>query len=276
MLFENNPYVDAVCTINDKVSEVAEHLGSEHYDYVIDLHANLRSAQVKRLVKALAFAVDKRNFAKWLYVNTKKEWLSIGHFSDRCLEAVSALGIMNDGKGLDFFIPDHARISTAVLPETHRQGFVLYVIGGKMKGKILPTEKAIDLCKSLGRPVVLIGGPEDKERGDEIAGTNSLVWNACGQFNIMQSASLIELSDVVLTHDTGLMHMAAALKKRVISMWFATTPLLGFAPYHPGEGSQTIEADCSKRPTSKLGNRGFQDGCVFNIDIERVVKAVNG
>jgi hypothetical protein len=36
-----------------------------------------------------------------------------------------------------------------------------------------------------------------------------------------------------------------------------------------------IEADCKKRPTSKLGNRGFEDGCVFNIDLDAVAKEVN-
>jgi len=60
----------------------------------------------------------------------------------------------------------------------------------------------------------------------------------------------------------------------VISLWFATTPQLGFAPWQPGEGSQMIEAECKKRPTSKLGNRGYVDGCVFNIDLQDVFNAL--
>jgi len=71
------------------------------------------------------------------------------------------------------------------------------------------------------------------------------------------------------------MHIASALNKKVVSLWFATTPQIGFAPWQPGEGSVMIEADCKKRPTSKLGNRGFEDGCVFNIDLDAVAKAVN-
>ena len=71
------------------------------------------------------------------------------------------------------------------------------------------------------------------------------------------------------------MHIAAALNKRLISLWFATTPEIGMSPWRPGEGSEMVEADCKKRPTSKLGNRGYKDGCVFNIDLHRVAELVN-
>ena len=101
------------------------------------------------------------------------------------------------------------------------------------------------------------------------------MFNACGAFSLNQSASLMQLAQKVISHDTGLMHIAAALKKPLISLWFATTPQLGFAPWQAGPGSVMVEADCKKRPTSKLGNRGYSDGCVFNIDIERIAREVN-
>ena len=145
-----------------------------------------------------------------------------------------------------------------------------------MKGKILPPDKIIELCKKIDRPIVLLGGPEDLGRGEDIAkNCGSNVFNACGKYSIAQSASLLRQADSVITHDTGLMHIAAALKKKVISLWFATTPELGFAPWNPGEGSTMIEADCKKRPTSKLGNRGYEDGCVFNVDLYEVSRTAN-
>lgn len=145
-----------------------------------------------------------------------------------------------------------------------------------MPGKILPTPQIIELCKKLNRPIVLLGGKGDNDRGDEIVNAvGENVCNACGKFSLQQSASLVEQSQALITHDTGLMHIGAALKKRVISLWLATTPQIGFAPWLPGEGSQMVEANCKKRPTSKLGNRGYEDGCVFNIDLNSVVNAVN-
>lgn len=271
-----NPYIHRVIGIDKHVSEVAVELKKARYDYVIDLHNNLRSRQVKRAVKSLSFTVDKRNLAKWLYVNTKREWLSIGHFTERCIKAITPLGVTDDGKGLDYFVPADKAISLNDLPERFRQGYIAYAIGGKTEGKILPTRKIIELCEKIDRPIVLLGGKEDAARGFEISQrTECHVWNTCGKLDLQQSASFIQQADLVITHDTGLMHISAALGKRVISLWFATTPQLGFSPWRPGNGSKMIEAECKKRPTSKLGNRGYENGCVFNVDLDLIAGLVN-
>lgn len=274
-IVEPNPHVDKVITIEESVSEVADQLRDGGYDYVVDLHNNLRSRQVKRHVKALSFTLDKRNLAKWVYVQTKKVWIPIGHIVERSLEAVSALGIKDDGAGLDYFIPSDQEVALSELPESLRSGYVAYAIGGQMQGKILPTEKIIALCQKINRPMILLGGKEDADRGDQIVqACGSTVWNACGKFSLHQSASLVNQAKAVITHDTGLMHIAAALNKKVISLWLATTPEIGMSPWRPGEGSEMIEANCRKRPTSKLGNRGYEDGCVFNIDLGRIANSV--
>lgn len=276
-ILESNPYINEVISIEKNVAEVATRLQDKHYDYVIDLHNNIRSKQVKRLVKMLDFTVDKRNIAKWVYVNTKKEWLPIGHFVSRCFTAAAPLGIADDKKGLDYFIPEKDVIDPSSLPAHFQSGYVAYAIGGQTPGKILPTDKIIELCKKINKPIVLLGGEEDVQRGEEIASTvGDQVWSGCGKFNLNQSASLIYGAMCVITHDTGLMHIASALKKKVISLWFATTPQIGFSPWMPGEGSVMIEANCNKRPTSKLGNRGYQDGCIYNIDLDEIVRAVKG
>lgn len=275
-ILASNRRVDKVITIEKHVSEAKAELKQTPYDYVVDLHNNLRSRQVKRIVKAMDFTLDKRNWAKWIYVNFKKEIVPIGHVVERGFAAIKPLGVQDDQQGLDYFIPECDQFDLGQISMTLDSGFVAYAIGGQMLGKILPEEKIIALCAKIKKPLVLLGGPEDAERGERIAATKpTLIFNACGKLNLNQSASILQLSEVVLTHDTGLMHIASALKKRVVSLWFATTPHLGFAPWQPGQGSVMIEASCKKRPTSKLGNRGYEDGCVFNIDLDEVAKAVN-
>jgi len=276
-ILEPNPYIDEVITIDKHVGEVVERLRDGMYDYVVDLHNNIRSKQVKKAVKALSFTLDKRNVAKWLYVRTKREVPPIGHVVTRSFDAVKALGISHDEKGLDYFIPSTQEVSMNALPEGFRNGYVAYAIGGQMKGKILPVDKMIELCKMIDRPVVLLGGTEDRSTADQVAKElGDKVFNACGAFSLHQSASVVKQAEKVISHDTGLMHIATALERPVISLWLATTPALGFAPWNAVEGSLIIEADCPKRPTSKLGNRGYQDGCVFNIDLKAIADAVNG
>ena len=80
------------------------------------------------------------------------------------------------------------------------------------------------------------------------------VYNACGRFSINQSASLVQQARVVITPDTGLMHIAAAFKKKIISVWGNTIPEFGMFPYLPDKDSRIIQVEgLSCRPCSKIG-----------------------
>ena len=70
-LVEHNPNITKVLTIKDKVSEITEELKAENYDFVIDLHNNLRSGQVKRRADGVSLSFQKLNLEKWLLVNLK-------------------------------------------------------------------------------------------------------------------------------------------------------------------------------------------------------------
>ncbi|MFX8696386.1 glycosyltransferase family 9 protein, partial [Acinetobacter baumannii] len=79
---------------------------------------------------------------------------------------------------------------------------------------------------------------------------------ACGKFNLNESADLVRQSKLIITHDTGLMHIAAALRKKIISVWGNTVPAFGMDVYY---GASQIEhfkfqvPDLSCRPCSKIG-----------------------
>ena len=164
------------------------------------------------------------------------------HVVDRYLKTVETLGIKNDNKGLDFFIPIKDEINLSSLPITHQNGYIGFVIGAKFATKKLPTSKIISICKKLNQAIVLLGGKEDIAVANEIekeVGAN--IYNACGKYNLNQSASLIKQANKIISHDTGLMHIAAALKKEIISVWGNTIPALGFAPYLPHPNSKIVE-----------------------------------
>jgi len=84
--------------------------------------------------------------------------------------------------------------------------------------------------------------------------TKGIVYNACGKFSINQSASLVQQARMVISHDTGLMHIAAAFKKKIISLWGNTIPEFGMFPYFPDENSRIIQVEgLTCRPCSKIG-----------------------
>ena len=254
-----HPSIDRLWTIDKDVVEVGAALQAEAFDHVVDLHANFRSSRVRSLLDAPATTFRKLSLQKWLFTTFHWNLLPDLHVVDRYLSTLEGIGVRADDQGLDYFLGPDDVVAAQGLPEGFRTGFVAIVIGGQHPGKLYPTDRTAEVCRLIGLPVILLGGPEDQGRGDQIVeAAGASVYNACGRYSFNQSVSLLQQSSVVVTNDTGLMHAAAALKKRVISIWGATVPEIGMSPYRPGIGSQILEPSCEcRRPYSKLGNKVF-------------------
>jgi ADP-heptose:LPS heptosyltransferase len=264
-LLKNNPYVDSIFQIDKSINEVISDLKKENYDYVIDLHSNLRTQILKLKLGVTAKSFNKLNWEKFLLTNFKTNILPDVHIVDRYLDTVKFLGITNDNKGLDFFLSDADKVDLAESPKD----YIAFVIGGQHATKILPTAKIISICKKLNKAVLLIGGPDDKARGDEISKASGAI-NTCGDHSLLQSAFLIKNSAYVISHDTGMMHIAAAFKKKIYSVWGNTIPEFGMYPYLSDKNSKMIEVqDLSCRPCSKIGYDKCPKGhfkCMQEID----------
>ena len=255
-VLEANPYLSKIIKIEKDVAEVIDELKKENYSHIVDLHNNLRSASVKRKLNASASSFPKLNIQKWLLVNFKINRLPDVHIVDRYLSAVHSLGVKNDNEGLDYFIPENQNILLSSLPQFLQNGYVLFAIGAQHSTKRLPAEKIIAICRQLKYPIILAGGKEDVETAEKITASAPLkIYNACGKYSIHQSASLVKQANVVITHDTGLMHIAAAFKKKIISVWGNTIPGFGMYPYLPQQApAAIIEVKGLKcRPCSKIG-----------------------
>jgi ADP-heptose:LPS heptosyltransferase len=253
-----NPYIDKLWGYDHDFKELIPQLKFQGYDFIVDLHGNYRSGFVKSQFRLPSATFPKLNVKKWLAVNLKINLLPPIHIVDRYFEAVAALGVKNDGKGLDYFIPPGEEVNLAEFPEPFGRGYVAVVIGGKHNTKIFPEDKVAEVCRKLSRPVILLGGSEDRERGDRImAASGEMVYNACGSLSLNQSASVVKQATSVLTNDTGLMHVAAAFRKPVVSVWGNTIPAFGMYPYLPGEPEgKSFMAEVKGlgcRPCSKLG-----------------------
>lgn len=271
-IVENNPNIDKVFSFEKDVDEILPELKKENYNWVIDLHHNLRSMQMKRALDKPSKSFNKLNIEKWLLVNLKINRLPNKHIVERYFETVAHIGVKNDLKGLNFFIDVKDEIDISSLPKEFSTGYIALVIGAKHNTKKLPTEKIISICKKINRPIVLIGGKEDMETGEKITSQISNIFNACGKYNLQQSASLIKQAEKVITHDTGMMHIAAAFQKNIISIWGNTVPEFGMYPYMPGNelNSQIVEVEnLSCRPCSKIGFEKCPKGhfkCMNEID----------
>ncbi|MEZ5013049.1 MAG: glycosyltransferase family 9 protein [Chitinophagales bacterium] len=263
-LLESNPYVDKVHVFEDKkLPALTDALEKEKFDLILDLHNNLRTFLLTSNLNIPCRKFNKLNFRKWLAVKLHWNTLPDLHIVDRYLATLSDFGIHNDGAGLDHFIPQNERVDTASFPFGNTK-YAALVIGALHATKKLPQHKLIALCNNIPTPIVLVGGPEDASAGDAIvaASTNKKIYNACGKYSLHGSASVIEQSDIVYTHDTGMMHIAAACKKNIISFWGNTIPAFGMYPYYGNTLSLAEQKRSGRireveglscRPCSKIG-----------------------
>jgi ADP-heptose:LPS heptosyltransferase len=257
-IIENNPYLDKIFYLEKDLAPLLKQLKEEKYDYIVDLHHNLRTTIIKWRLGTKSFSFNKLNFKKWLYVNFKVNSLPAVHIVDRYMDTLKNFNVKNDQKGLDYFIPAKDQINPSQLPEAYRQGYIAFAIGAQHYTKRLPPDRIIELCGKIDQPIILLGGKEDEEIGKYVEGyflrknKNFSVYNACGKFRLNESASVISHAKAVYSHDTGLMHIAAAFKKPVYTIWGNTVPAFGMYPYLTEYKSLENKA-LSCRPCSKIG-----------------------
>ncbi|MDZ4821925.1 MAG: glycosyltransferase family 9 protein [Flavobacteriales bacterium] len=278
-LLTANPYITKIHTIEKSVQEVLPELEKCGFDYVVDLHKNIRSYIVKKRLKVLSFSFRKVNFAKWMLVKFGKRRNSIPHVVERYLETVFIFGVKDDEKPPDYFIPPNEGLNKKEIPDVMNQKFVVWCIGGMHQGKRMSKEKVAAIISMCKHPVVIIGGVEDEMEGDFIAEhCGSRVFNAAGKFSLHQSADCISRAEVVVTGDTGMMHIASAFSKKIISVWGCTTPELGMSAWRPHPSNIIIEPKhLTKRPCSKLGDRckyGDEQRCIGQNSNDEILQAI--
>lgn len=277
-----NIHISKIYTFNGDLRKVTNVLRKEKYDMVIDLHNNIRSSYIKMKLDTKSYTYNKSNIYKWLYTTFRINKMPTTHIVDRYMEAVKPLGVLNDHKGLDYHIRDKDKIDIQTLPPEFHQGYISFAIGGTFATKRLPKHKIISIINKLNKPVVLLGGEDDHAHAYEIESkSKNKVYNACGKYKLGHSASIIQQSLYVISHDTGLMHIAAALNKPMVSVWGNTVPEFGMTPFY-GESTVAHEIfevkGLSCRPCSKIGfnscpKKHFK--CMENIETSKIANLIN-
>lgn len=231
---EANPHIDQFHYFDNNLSALIRQLKEIQFDYIIDLHNNFRTFKIKKALGVPALTYQKLSIQKFLLTKWHLNWMPQRHIADRCLDTLKSLGVVNDGKGLDHFVPSNVTLSAKEIPTAHQAGYVAFVIGASYDTKKLPLDQLQKLCHLIPYPIVLIGGKEDAAIGEQVASVNPIkIYNACGKFNLHESALLVQQSKTVLSHDTGFLYVACAYQKKTVAIWGATSPALEVEPYYP-------------------------------------------
>ena len=222
---EHNPYIDHLHLLDNNLDELIATFKNEHFDYIIDLHKTLRSYLLRFKLRRPTLTFRKLSIEKLIMNRFHVDLLPKNvHIVERNLKSVESLGVKNDHKPVDYFLGPDDEVPLSDLPATHRKGYVAFVIGGQHFTKKLPAEKIIAICKSIDKPIVLLGGPEDAEVAQIVtASCDDRIYDACGKYSLNHSVSLIKSARSVIAHDTGLMHISGAFNKPIVSVWGGTS-----------------------------------------------------
>lgn len=258
-------YHPSIDKIHELESTSIESLQNEHFDWVIDLHNNLRSRKISASIKSPVKRFRKLNIQKWLWVHFGLNTLPNTHIVDRYLKAVEHLGVQNDGLGLDFPIPPHT-----TCPEHLPATYIALVLGAAHATKQIPISKLEEFLSRSTSSVVLLGGPAEKELGESLSSRFKNCINLAGKTNLFESALVVKNASKVITPDTGMMHIASALKVKTEVIWGNTAPEFGMYPYGNEGNFTNHEVKLNCRPCSKIGHKKCPKGhfnCMMKQDV---------
>ena len=274
-----NPYIDNLLLFKN-MEETKKVIKKNNYDFIVDLHNNFRSAQIKKVSKAKANSFPKVNIEKWLMVNFKVNRLPKKHIVDRYFEATKALNIKNDSLGLDFFIHSKNQYEFGDKPKDKR--YLAIAVGAGHFTKQIPIENLQQIINNVNIPIVLLGDENDNKTALKLLSLeNNVPLNLCGKLNIQQTASVIQNAKAVLCGDTGIMHIASAFHKKIFSIWGNTIPEFGMYPYlkNNSEKAAIYEVKGLKcRPCSKIGYSKCPKNhfnCMKSINYEKLIDDIN-
>jgi heptosyltransferase-2 len=249
---QNNPYPTNIHKYTKHSFEkqiLINALIANKYELVIDLQNNLRSREIIKPLRCKILRFKKNNFKKFLLVHFKINKLK--DFPQIPVRYAETADVELDSEGLDFFTTNE--------PDPKLKAGEKYIglcPGSKHFTKRWPKEYFIELGKRLestGYKIVLFGGSEEIELCFEMEKQFTDAINLCNN-SISQVASDMKMCRAIYSNDSGLMHLASAVKIPVISFFGSTVREFGFFPYKAKSIELEIE-NLSCRPGTHIGRK---------------------
>lgn len=251
---------------NDELIRWKNFFAQQNYDYIFDLHNNFRTKFMRTGLKAPVYVINKRTLQRWLLVKFKwnlfHEIISV---PDRYIETASSIGILPDGDGPDIYIPEKILHDVHVKIQNEFGRFSKPLIalcpGSKHFTKRWPIEYYSALAKriinELNCGIIILGGLVDEQLAEVIIrSSGGNIFNGCNRYSILETAAAFDSCSLVVTNDSGLMHIASARKKSIISIFGSTVREFGFTPYNT-DAIIFENKNISCRPCSHIG----RDSC---------------
>ena len=289
-LVADNPRLTDVVTLEpgEPIRHLARRLRALAPTHGLDLHGSVRSAGLRLLVHCRWSGYFKRKLARALLIATKLDAYrrrAPSPVAERYFEAARRLDTRPDGGPPEFCLGPGATDRAAQwLAERGLGGgarLAALAPGAAHATKRWPVAHWSALAERLGtagyRPVI-VGGPEDRGLAQQLVaeggGGNPIV-SAAGEFSLQETGALLARARVVVSGDTGVMHMATGVGTPVVALFGPTVAQFGFFPYRAP--AAVLERGLECRPCSSTGTAACPLGhhrCLTDITPEEVAATV--
>jgi heptosyltransferase-2 len=278
----------------DELQRLRRAIAATRYDCIIDIHGSLRSHLLCRGLNNVV-RVRKRVFPRFLLVHFKKDAYAFFGGSppvtERYFEPLAPWNVADDGEGPELFPSGeaHARGETLLRPLQEQCAGTLIGLcpSARHFTKMWPPERFAESAAALGTRhnagIVLFGSASERDRCSAVANQvasmapSVAVLNTAGMLSLPETAAAMDRCSVVLTNDSGLMHIAAARKRNIVAVFGSTVRQFGFFP--PAGGSIVIEEHgLNCRPCTPIGRASCPRGhfrCMLDIAPARVITAAS-
>lgn len=274
---------------NHTIAELQQVLSSSlpqgKYDAVIDLQRNHRSRRLRKGIGKRVYRIHKNRWKKLALVYLKRNlYTDIIPIAEHYRTTARELGVHDDGEGLELWLPEESSLSlyppaVRTTPLPHNR---IAVAPGAFHAtkRWLPerfAEAASILAQEMGAEIVLLGGKADQHICATVAThipKDIAVLDTSGKTSITETAQLLDTCALLLTNDTGVMHIAAARRVPLVSVFGSTVQQFGFAPFRVP--AQVVEADVSCRPCTHIGRSHCPKHhfhCMRFVEVAHVVAA---
>jgi heptosyltransferase-2 len=280
-LVTDNPHLSQVIALepDEPLARLARRLRAVQPTHGLDLHGSLRSAALRLLVRGRWSGYAKRKLARTLLVATKLDlYRGDVPVAERYFEAARQLDVEPDGGPPEFFLGAAARERVARwLAERGlaTEPFAALAPGAAHATKRWPMahwQALADRLREMGYRLVILGGPEDRGAAQQLG---PLAESAAGEFTLQETGACLARAKVLISGDTGVMHMATGVGTPVVALFGPTVRAFGFFPYHAR--ATVLAQDLRCRPCSTMGTARCPLGhhrCMVDLLPAQVAAAV--
>jgi heptosyltransferase-2 len=167
------------------------------------------------------------------------------------------------------------------IPESWRRPLFAVAPGARWATKRWPVARFASVAQTLAQAqqaaVVVLGSAEDSQLAQQLCQQLSVpVLNSTGKLSLMHTAALLQQCRLLLSNDSGLMHMAAALRVPVVAIFGPTVQEFGFYPFKAS--AEVVSAALACRPCSTKGSMRCPRGhhqCMQQVTAADVLTAAS-